>query len=442
MKQDTKMMGTGGEQPQTQWMLDLMNGKVTINREEEAEKWKQRCIYKVPGFLKELHKEAFIPRVVSLGPFHHGSLHLQPMEQHKRRALLHFLDRSNHPLQVYLTALQAKEQVIRDCYEWPNDLAPLNSTKFLHMMLLDGCFLLELHRVSQTDDETGYAAEDPVFGSKSALFFAHHVTDQDLMMLENQIPVIVLNTLLDPLGTGICTRVNELVLELLGEELEGEVFKGKMGLHTLQIYMMSSLCGKVPEVEEVSDPEPYFKKLPSATELHEAGVKFETSGMSGLMDITFEHGILRLPWIAIHGSTFMLQEGFLLNMMAFEQLHVRHSNWVSSYVSLLDDLIDTTMDIALLVSSGILENRMGGDADVAEVFNRITKGMVFSENPHLTGVRTRIIRYCKKRRNRWRAYFVHTYLSDPWTLISLLAAVLLLLLTLLQTQYTVLSYYK
>ncbi|ERN06414.1 hypothetical protein AMTR_s00016p00254730 [Amborella trichopoda] len=432
------MGGTGREQSQTHWMLDLMNGKLSINREKEAEEWKRRCIYKVPGFLKELHKEAFIPRVVSLGPFHHGSPHLQPMEQHKRRALLHFLDRSEHPLQVYLSALQAKEQAIRGCYEWPNDLAPPNSPELLDMMLLDGCFLLELHRVSQTDGETGYAAEDPVFGSKSSLFFAHHNSYHDLLILENQIPLMVLNTLLDPLGTRICTRVNELMLELLGEEIEGEVLKGKMGLHTLQVYMMHNLCGDVPDVEELSDPEPYFKKLPSATELHEAGVRFEISSKSGLMNITFEHGVLRLPWIAIHGST----ETFLLNMMAFEQLRVRNSNWVSSYVSLLDDVIDTANDVELLVSSGIVENAMGSNEDVADIFNRITKGMVFFENPHLMGVRTRLMRYCKKRRNRWRAYFIHTYLSDPWTLISLLAAALLLILTLLQTHYTVLGYYK
>ncbi|KAL4191869.1 hypothetical protein AMTRI_Chr06g169390 [Amborella trichopoda] len=437
MTQETNMVGRRREQSQTQWMLDLMNGKLSMNREEEAEEWKQRCIYKVPRFLKELHNEAFIPRVVSLGPFHHGSPHLQPMEQHKRRALLHFLNRSKHPLKVYLDALQAKEQAIRDCYEWPCDLAPPESVEFLNMMLLDGCFLLELHRVSQTDSETGYAAEDPVFGSKLALFFAHH-HNNDLMMLENQIPLMVLNTLLDPLGTGICTRVNELMLELLGEEIQGEVSEGKMGLHALQVYIMNSLIGNIPEIEELSDPEPYFKKLPSATALHEAGVRFEISSMSGLTNITFDHGVLRLPWIAIHGST----EAFFLNVMAFEQLNVRNSNCVCSYISFLDDLIDTTKDIELLVSSGIIENRMGSDEHVADVFNKVTKGIVFSENPHLMGVRTRLIRYCKKRRNRWGAYFIHTYLSDPWTLISLLAAVFLLLLTVVQTLYTVLSYYN
>ncbi|ERN06411.1 hypothetical protein AMTR_s00016p00254530 [Amborella trichopoda] len=161
------------------------------------------------------------PSFPGLGPFHHGSPHLQPMEQHKRRQLLHFLNRSKHPSQVYLDALQAKEQAIRDCYEWPGDLAPPESTEFINMTLLDGCFLLELHRISRTDGETGYTAEDPVFGSKSALFFVHHHNYRDLMMLENRIPLMVLNTPLDPLGTGICTRVNEVVLELLGEEIQG-----------------------------------------------------------------------------------------------------------------------------------------------------------------------------------------------------------------------------
>ncbi|ERN20198.1 hypothetical protein AMTR_s00066p00120870 [Amborella trichopoda] len=65
------------------------------------------------------------------------------MEQHKCRAVLRFFHRSVHPLQVYLSALEAKEPAIRACYEWPNHLAPPINPEFLDMILLDGCFLFE-----------------------------------------------------------------------------------------------------------------------------------------------------------------------------------------------------------------------------------------------------------------------------------------------------------
>ncbi|KAL4192361.1 hypothetical protein AMTRI_Chr06g193950 [Amborella trichopoda] len=130
------------------------------------------------------------------------------------------------------------------------------------------------------------------------------------------------------------------MIELLGEVIEMEVSARKMGLHALQLYLMNSLSGDLPEVEAISDLEPYYKKFPSATGLHEARVRFKTNGMSGIGNITFHHGLVRfktngmsgignitfhhglvrLSSIAIHIS----MDAFLLNMMVFEQLHVKN----------------------------------------------------------------------------------------------------------------------
>jgi hypothetical protein len=49
--------------------------------------------------------------------------------------------------------------------------------------------------------------------------------------------------------------------------------------------------------------------------------------------------------------------------------------------------------------------------------------------------------HCRKRRNRWRASFVKTYLRNPWVFISLVAAAILLVATLLQTVYTIVQFY-
>ncbi|KAL4189497.1 hypothetical protein AMTRI_Chr08g165680 [Amborella trichopoda] len=127
------------QQSDRQWVVHIVNGNVRLNLEEEVEEWKHRCIYKIPSYLHKLHKGGLItPRIVSLGSLHHGSPHLQPMEHH------------NHKL--------------RACYEWPDELPGMESPEFLNMMLLDGCFLLDLHRTTEDQDTTSYANDDLVFG--------------------------------------------------------------------------------------------------------------------------------------------------------------------------------------------------------------------------------------------------------------------------------------
>jgi hypothetical protein len=82
--------------------MEEMKWVVEINEEiknngssiaDEKEKWKKRSIYKVPSQLKELNKNAYKPQTISFGPYHHGEEHLMAMEEHKHRALIHFLKR-------------------------------------------------------------------------------------------------------------------------------------------------------------------------------------------------------------------------------------------------------------------------------------------------------------------------------------------------------------
>uniref|UniRef100_A0A3N7EQP5 Uncharacterized protein n=1 Tax=Populus trichocarpa TaxID=3694 RepID=A0A3N7EQP5_POPTR len=62
------------------------------------------CIYKVPERLRELNEKAYTPRVVSVGPIHHGKDMLKAMEDHKRMYLQEFIARtkrlSRHSMNV------------------------------------------------------------------------------------------------------------------------------------------------------------------------------------------------------------------------------------------------------------------------------------------------------------------------------------------------------
>ena len=54
----------------------------------------------------------------------------------------------------------------------------------------------------------------------------------------------------------------------------------------------------------------------------------------------------------------------------------------------------------------------------------------------------KVNKHCSRKHNQWMANLRHHYFNTPWALISFFAAVALLTLTLIQTVYTVLSYYK
>ncbi|KAK1279526.1 hypothetical protein QJS04_geneDACA004578 [Acorus gramineus] len=50
-------------------------------------------------------------------------------------------------------------------------------------------------------------------------------------------------------------------------------------------------------------------------------------------------------------------------------------------------------------------------------------------------------KYCNSKTHRWRAVLARDYFNSPWAIISVVAAFILLGLTLLQTFYTMYAYY-
>ncbi|XP_066354945.1 UPF0481 protein At3g47200-like [Miscanthus floridulus] len=137
----------------------------------------------------------------------------------------------------------------------------------------------------------------------------------------------------------------------------------------------------------------------------------ERSATSNLLDIRFHDGTgtLYLPSIAVDDTT----EYMLLNLMAFERLHVGSGNDVTAYVFFMDNMVESARDVALLTSRSALDD-----------------------------VHWEVKAYCRKRWNQWRANLVHTYFRIPWSFLSFTATVFLLVLAITQIVYTILQYYS
>ncbi|CAM8953834.1 unnamed protein product [Rhodiola kirilowii] len=109
----------------------------------------------------------------------------------------------------------------------------------------------------------------------------------------------------------------------------------------------------------------------------------------------------------------------------------------------MDNLINSPADVGYLHYCGIIEHWLVSDAEVADLFNRLCQEVVFdTSNSYLSSMSDDVNRYYNHRWNSWRASLKHNYFSNPWAIISFFAAVILLLLTLAQTFYSVYGYYR
>ncbi|CAN6248606.1 unnamed protein product [Urochloa humidicola] len=438
-----------------EWVLkmeSLMKQEAAGDPAKEAKQWLKHSIYRVPAHIKNTSpsSSSYGPQFVSLGPFHHGNPDLAPAEEHKERALLHLLRRTGRPFRGLVAALATAVPRLQEAYKdldakW---LTVQGDESFLKMMLLDGCFLLEVMRTAAAGDGDGdegaeaagageYAANDPVFSRHGELYVVPYVR-RDALMIENQLPLLVLQQLVAFLhGASAATddAINNMVLDFveLGDGAPG-LAGGGLALHPLDVCHRSLLHG--PPRPSRTGPSDEF--VPSATELHQAGVRFRRSRTRSLHDIGFHRGTLCIPELAVDDTTGHK----LLSLMAFEQLHAAAANEVTAYVFFMDNVIKSAADARLLSAAGVLWNGLGSDKAVAKMFNRLASEAVLDRRSRLHDVHRAVNAYRATRWNQWRASLLQNHLGNPWAIVSLVVAFVLLVLTIVQTVYTVLPYYE
>ncbi|KAJ6808551.1 uncharacterized protein M6B38_303055 [Iris pallida] len=429
------------------WVVEIRNQIKDIDTAAEIDIWRKRSIYQVPACIKDLNEKAYKPQVVSFGPYHNGEAELKAMEEHKRRALLHFLKRADKPFDDFVASMEEVVEELQDAYQSLEDRWRKERDEFLKMMIMDGCFMLEILRIG-TGRPSDYAFNDPIFSTHGMLYTVPYIK-RDMLMIENQVPLLVLERLVS-VESGKepnDDQINRFVLKFCAPNAPPLPPGVGLGLHVVDLYRKSLLQG--PAHHETSrfrhrarHPEEVFagggETIRSAMELYEAGIRFKKSRTTSLRDIRFSHGVLSLPVIVVDDAT----EYLLLNLMAFERLHVGAGNEVTSYVFFMDNIIDSAKDVSLLHEKGIIQNAVGSDKALAKLFNSLSKDVTLDPESSLDEVHKKVHEYCRKSWNKWRANLIHTYFRSPWAFLSLAAAIFLIVMTVAQTIYTVYPYYK
>ena len=183
----------------------------------------------------------------------------------------------------------------------------------------------------------------------------------------------------------------------------------------------------------------YWQSYRNIEELKAAGIHLKRSQISqrSLGDISFTtllcFGFLWHPPMIVDDLTGPK----FLNLIAYELCPDFMNDYgVTTYISFLESLIDEAKDVKELRKAGILYNLLGSDQEVAQLFNEIGTDLV-PNNDIYNDVRTKIQQYYKNKVKTLISQAINDHFRSPWTFIAFLAAFLALLLSALQTWYTV-----
>ncbi|XP_077217109.1 UPF0481 protein At3g47200-like [Tasmannia lanceolata] len=422
----------------------------------------KHSIYKVPPYIFNTNKTAYEPHIASIGPYHHGKPQLKSMEAHKHRARDHRLERFNKTNDDYKMMLDNKLKDLMDSYEQLDD-EWRDQDKFLQLMLLDGFFLLELLRsycwinnyydvndpvfslLQSVGIENDYCINDPVFSFDGSVNILPYIVS-DLLMVENQLPLLVLQTIMDVESDTMGIQEHYKLLNILVEGFFIPAMKPDPdigeGLHMLDIVRKCMILG--PPANTRSQSSLIFGPpantsshlssavMPSFSDLFDVRVKLKRSNTQSIRDITFSNGILSLPVFIVGGGA----KSFYLNVLAFERLHHRAGHEVSSFVAFMYGLIKSEKDARLLRSHGILYSTLDSDKAIADLTQELARDIYFDTNSPLCEVRDALYEYTiiKGNENRMKRWSTRV---REWRL----AAAFLLVLTVIQTLYAVLAYH-
>ncbi|PQM42007.1 UPF0481 protein [Prunus yedoensis var. nudiflora] len=403
------------------------------------------CIFKVPEMIRRQRKQAYEPNIVSIGPFHRGNKKFQLFEDVKRWYLYCLLDSSKDvSLESLIKVIMELAKSARDCYVADPLVRDLDQKDFVEMMILDGCFLLELFRKAISFELQN--GNDPVFNVSCMQEHLYH----DLLLLENQLPWSVLECLYNLTVNSPSQRGASLTLLVLNFFRQSDADNLMLNpsfelpcqiLHILDMiravivsgFKETSTVEEQPKKKEPNLPQ----RIPNATTLSEAGVRFEKSRNKEegkgecIMNIEFKNGVFTIPPLGIDERT----EPLFRNLIAFEQCHHSRLHKMTSYAVLMDNLIDSREDIDFLCDKGILANWLNPD-DAAQFFNKLYDDTTVM-GYYYSGLSDDVNTYYKTKWHKFMETLRRDYFSTPWTIVSFIAAFILLVLTLVQTLYTI-----
>ncbi|KAK7330772.1 hypothetical protein VNO77_24972 [Canavalia gladiata] len=420
-------------------------------------------IQRVPDYMggREEFKRFYFPTLISIGPFHYGRSYVEQGQQYKKFWTGMYLKNHNHTYDVLLDRVynQLDHTNFRDLinhvdmpynYIWDTPLG------MQFMLMEDGCSILQLLERSLDCENP----EEELMVSTDKLVRVH----QDLLLLENQLPYQLLKLICIQMDPGTredqhdrarlnrCMR-NFLIIHGIErnddpstvvqlEEEEEEPLHLLDYLRRALLRRDHSQIHKEIQLENMKRKSLHLRKyrVGNIRELKAAGIKVSKCPYSTSFYPSFytSEGKLELPEITVDGSTATM----FLNLIAYEMCPDFNNDFeISSFLVFLSSLIDQPEDVKVLRDAQILRNELATDKEVADLFNKMDIVLV-PETARFAQITHHIEQHIASKRSKikvmgWMVEAYNNYFRSPWAIIALLAAILGLTLTFIQTWYAI-----
>ncbi|PON54727.1 hypothetical protein TorRG33x02_301580 [Trema orientale] len=402
-------------------------------------------IQKVPMVLRG-HKNFeryYEPRVVPIGPIHHQKAGLILEEEYKLKFLAKFEEDSGKTIEVLYQSVKGQILELRKLFD-REVIENYDDVTLSRMLLLDGCFILEfivyvsyvfkgikLKIFDLKDDQTVYV-------------------QQDLFLLENQIPFSVLKLLMDSSSDKFRSKLNSSIEEFVRQNVMAPIDRKQYVVadfrlenepdptHLLELLHKAANLPAHGRNQKAARRPTTQQSFRNVQELRAAGINLKRSKSCSLRDIKFSSicfaGWLKLPPLIVDDSTGPK----FFNLIAYEMCpdNFKTNYEVTSFVTFMDSLIDQSSDVKELRKEKILHNLLGSDDDVAQLFNEIATDLV--PNPEMyKDVKDRIQQHYDWRWTTWMAEAYSNHFSNPWSILAFVGALIALGLSGIQTWYTI-----
>ena len=213
------------------WVIQIKESLDALQEADDEEKELSMSVFNVPKELLADKPEAYIPQMVSIGPFHHWRSELYEMERHKLATACRFQKRKKGLAKfqsVVVEEFKKYDWQIRSCYD---KFINCKEETLAWIMALDAVFLLEcLQFYVRHTDKISHTADVKPLGrvlDSTGTSASHNSILRDLMKLENQLPLFLLEKLLE-LQLGSKDKAEERLSSLLSlafQELSPFSFK-------------------------------------------------------------------------------------------------------------------------------------------------------------------------------------------------------------------------
>ncbi|KAE8679482.1 Tetratricopeptide repeat (TPR)-like superfamily protein [Hibiscus syriacus] len=384
-------------------------------------------IQRVPPVLLNMtleFKKCFEPRLVSLGPLHHGDPKFQSAEVSKLQFAAFFALENRTTDDSLFGKIKAEIKDLRKCFK-PDDIKDYDYEKLAWMLFIDEN---QIHYgVLQILIES---ANDPQKWKKSLKGF----------IAQNLVTNIPGEHKRSTVKVPDREDYAHLLEWLRAEHLVGDEVKRE-----------SSTIGNM--LLYCADSQRHGKTFHSITELRESGIHVKPTQTINLKNIYFYCkflGKLMMPHLLVDDSTVSK----FLNLVALETCRDFRNEfeittylcfldslintaddvkelsgtlmWITTYLCFLNSLIDTADDVKEQRVTVMLHNYLGSDEEVADLFNKMSRDLVPDQQWYSDVVKD-IHKCCNNPWTAALAYAYYTHFSSSWSILAFLGAIIGLL---------------